>query len=286
MRVRLLYDARDQAIGERRGDRRLYWLDDLGAVPQSEAQPAEAAYLFAGARSEDDYAALVRDLPLVRDRPAERAPLLRLDATLDALEWAGVETTGPRTWRLELDAPLPTDLRYPLFLRAPQSSWKLGGATGRVDDERGLRDECVALRRAFGWDTPLLARSWLLLQSAGESSHGPVPQEVRVWLIDQRPRAWSFHHLHVVPRPAGFPPAEADLRELARQASAIGAAFTARLIVADFARATDGRWRFIEAGPGSCAGTAHEAVFKHVAAALAGDELPLHADLVGGPLAL
>jgi hypothetical protein len=35
-----------------------------------------------------------------------------------------------------------------------------------------------------------------------------------------------------------------------------------RLVAADFARGRDGRWWFIEAGPGSCAGTAHEAVFS------------------------
>lgn len=48
-------------------------------------------------------------------------------------------------------------------------------------------------------------------------------------------------------------------------------AFTSRLVVADFARDVSGAWWFNEAGPGSCAGTAHEAVFKHVASRLLGE---------------
>jgi hypothetical protein len=53
---------------------------------------------------------------------------------------------------------------------------------------------------------------------------------------------------------------------------------------ADFARGIDGRWRFIEAGPGSCAGTAHETVFKAVARRLRGTEVTFPGDAVGGPL--
>lgn len=105
-----------------------------------------------------------------------------------------------------------------------------------------------------------------------------------MWIVDQVPRAWSFHHLHVVPRPADFPPSQDDLRDLARLGGDVGRAFASRLVVADFARAKDGRWWFIEAGPGSCAGTAHEGVFKHVASALVGLAKLLPGDEVGGPL--
>ena len=61
------------------------------------------------------------------------------------------------------------------------------------------------------------------------------------------------------------------LRQLA---GTVGSAFRSRLVVADFARGQDGRWWFIEAGPGSCAGTGHEAVFKAVARRLRGEAAP------------
>ena len=41
-------------------------------------------------------------------------------------------------------------------------------------------------------------------------------------------------------------------------------------------------WIFIEAGPGSCAGTAHENVFRAVCRKLAGDRADLRPDAVGG----
>lgn len=203
---------------------------------------------------------------------------------LEALERTGAKLRAPRTWALTLDRQPPRDLTYPLFLRTPRSSWKLGGTISHVRNECELLDECVALRRGFQWDATILAREWLDLAPAGESAHGPVPQEVRVWIVDQLPRAWSFHHLHVVPRPAGFPPSEAELSELSRLGAEVGRAFTSRLVVADFARARDGSWWFIEAGPGSCAGTAHEEVFKAVASALLGVALVLQGDTVGGRL--
>src|SRR4051794_36985061 len=53
-----------------------------------------------GARPGDDYRELVRPYPLVRDRPEEREPLLRLDAVLDALDRVGVHVPSPRTWPL------------------------------------------------------------------------------------------------------------------------------------------------------------------------------------------
>ncbi len=279
--MRLAWDRRDEEPAERRGDRRLYWLDDLGGVPLDELRPDEEAFLFAGARPLDDYARLVAGRPAVRDRPAERAPLLTLDTVLDAL--AGVQLPAPRTWRLALDAPPPPDLTYPLFLRTPASSWKLGGQISRVRSERELGEECQALRRAFGWDVPILARAWLDLAPAGESANGPVPQELRTWLVDGRPAAWSFHHLHVVARPR-LSMNEADLALLRTLATDVGRAFRSRLVAADFARDTNGMWWFVEAGPGSCAGTAHRAVFEHVARHLLGEPSELATDAVGGPL--
>ena len=121
----LYYDEQDDSAHEARGSRILYWLDDLGAKPLGEARPTDAGFLFAGARSIDDYAHLVAPLPHVRDRPDERAPLLRLDTVLDALAAAGVTVPTPKTWRLPLDAPLPTDLTFPLFVRAAHTSLKL-----------------------------------------------------------------------------------------------------------------------------------------------------------------
>lgn len=282
--MQLLYDPRDDAHHERAGSRILYWLDDLDAVPLGEADPAEPAFLFAGARPMDDYRELVAGLPHVRDRPEEREPLLRLDTVLHALEVAGVLVPTPRTWALPLDAPLPDGLSFPLFVRTAESSWKKGGRISRVEDARGLEEEAAALRRALGWDAVVLAREWLDLAAAGEGRYGPVPQEVRTWIVDGVPFAWSFHHLHIVPRPTGFPPSGGDLAELRRLAGQVAPAFRSRLVAADFARGTDGRWWLIEAGPGGCAGTAHEAVFKAVARRLRGEAAEIDGDAFGGPL--
>src|SRR5690348_15890834 len=113
----MFYDERDDAAHEARGSRILYWLDDLGAKPLREAAVDDAGFLFAGARPIDDYRKLVANRPALRDRPEERAPLLRLDGVLDALASARIDVPSPRTWRIELDAPLPPDLTYPLFVR-------------------------------------------------------------------------------------------------------------------------------------------------------------------------
>jgi hypothetical protein len=282
--MRLLYDPRDDAYHERIGSQILYWLDDLDAIPLDEAEPAAEGFLFAGARPIEDYRELVGGRPLVRDRPAEREPLLRLDTVLQALERTGVRVPTPRTWVLPLDAPLPEDLTFPLFVRTAESSWKKGGHISRVKTAVELEDEAAVLRRALGWDASILARQWLDLAPAGEGRHGPVPQEVRTWVVDGVPFAWSFHYLQVVPRPRGFPPSADDLATLRRLAGGIGSAFRSRLIAADFARGVDGRWWFIEAGPGSCAGTGHETVFKAVALRLRGEESELQGDAVGGRL--
>src|SRR5262249_41671754 len=122
------------------------------------------------------------------------------------------------------------------------------------------------------------------LAPAGEGRYGPVPQEVRAWCVDGVPTAWSFHHLHLVPHPKGFPPSAAELAEIAELAGRVAGAFRSRLVAADFARLAGGGWCFIEAGPGSCAGTAHEGFFKAVAQRLRGKDLNLVPDVVGGPL--
>ena len=111
-----------------------------------------------------------------------------------------------------------------------------------------------------------------------------MSQEVRTWVVDAVPVAWSFHYMHIVPDPAGFPPSAADLATLRRLAGEVASAFRSRLVAADFARGRDGRWWFIEAGPGSCAGTGHEQVFKAVARQLRGEAVKFQADTVGGPL--
>jgi hypothetical protein len=185
---------------------------------------------------------------------------------------------------LPLDASPPDDLTFPLFVRTSETSWKKGGRISRVGSVRGLKDEAAELRRALAWDATVLAREWLKLAEAGEGRYGPVPQEVRTWVVDGAPFAWSFHHLHIVPRPKGFPPSAEDLAELRRLAGEVASAFRSRLVVADFARGVDGRWWFVEAGPGSCAGTAHERVFKSVARGLHGEATGLQGDVVGGPL--
>jgi hypothetical protein len=107
---------------------------------------------------------------------------------------------------------------------------------------------------------------------------------VRTWVVDGLRFAWSFHYMHLVPRPAGFPPSSEDLVELRRLAGQVASAFDSRLVVADFARGADGRWWFIEAGPGSCAGTGHEHVFKAVARRIRGERPGLQGDATGGPL--
>jgi hypothetical protein len=282
--MQLLYDPRDDPHHEKVGSQVLYWLDDLGALPLPEADPGAEGFLFAGARPIEDYRERVAGLPLVRDRPEEREPLLRLDTVLEALDRSGVRVPTPRTWVLPLDAPLPEDLTYPLFVRTAESSWKKGGHISRVRTAKELEEEAAVLRRALGWVATILARQWLDLAPAGEGHYGPVPQEVRTWVVDGVPVAWSFHYMNVVNEPHGFPPSAADRTTLARLAADVASAFRSRLVVADFARGVDGRWWFIEAGPGSCAGTPHEAVFKAVARRLRWERAPLRAGQVGGPL--
>jgi len=282
--MQLLYDPRDDTYHEKLGSQILYWLTDLDAVPLEEADRNRAAFLFAGARSIEDYRELLALFPLVRDRPEERQPLLRLDKVLQALDQHGVGVPRPRTWVLPLDALLPEDLTFPLFVRTAESSWKKGGQISKVRSRRELEDESAQLRRALGWDAVILAREWLNLAPAGDGRYGPLPQEVRTWVVDGVPFAWSFHYMHLVSRPHGFPVSAGDRGTLRSLAAEVASAFRSRLVVADFARGVDGCWWFIEAGPGSCAGTAHETVFKAVAQRLQGEMLELRDDEAGGSL--
>ena len=282
--MQLLYDSRDAAYHERLGSQILYWLDDIGALPLDEGNREEESFLFAGARPIDDYRRLVANRSLVRDRPDEREPLLRLDGVLQTVHAAGVCVPTPRTWLLPLDEPLPGDLTFPLFVRTAESSWKKGGRISRVRSAKELMEEAAMLRRALGWNATILARQWVDLAKAGDGRYGPVPQEVRTWLIDGEPFAWSFHYMYSAPGPKGFPPSPSDLLALRRQGTAVGSAFRSRLVVADFARGVDGAWWFIEAGPGSSAGTGHETVFKATARRLRGERTELQADILGGPL--
>lgn len=282
--MQLFYDPRDDRYHERIGSRILYWLDDLGASPLTEAAPDTEGFLFAGARPVGDDRELVARVPVLRDRPEEREPLLRLDTVLQILDRANVAVPAPRTWVLPLDAPLPRDLSFPLFVRTAETSWKKGGHISRVRNVRELEAEAEVLRRAIRWDATILVREWLDLATAGEGVYGPVPQEVRVWVVDGVPSAWSFHYLNRLACPRGFPPASEELASLRTVARAVAAPFRSRLIAADFARLRHGGWSFIEAGPGSCAGTDHERVFKAVASRCCGRAFDFDADAVGGLL--
>ena len=96
-----------------------------------------------------------------------------------------------------------------------------------------LNDKVELLRRAFGWNVPILARQWLNIAVAGTWMFGKAPQEVRVWIVDKAPAAWSFHYLHAVPNPSGFPPSVQDLQLLGSLARQVAATFRSRLIAAD-----------------------------------------------------
>jgi len=282
--MKLLYDQRDWNHAEKHGDLRLCWLREVGAMAIQEASADVEGYLFGYHLPEMNYVELVRQHPGVRDRPDERKALTALDDVLGALDDAAVSISTPRTWTLKVDVPLPHDLTFPLFVRTSVSSWKRGGQSSKVRNERQLREECEELRRAFGWDATVIAREWLDIAEAGTWRYGRIPQEIRVWIIDAVPFAWSFHYLAAVREPNGFPPSDSELDEIAKAASKIAKPFTSRLIAADFAKDRSGQWHFIEASPGACSGIAHEGVFKAIAKRLAGQPHPVIRDKVGGLL--
>ncbi len=284
--MKLLYDKDDVPNARKLRDDRIKWLKELGAVALSETPLDDEGFLFSYQHSDEHYQRLVADHPNVTDRPEHRQELVRLDHVLQCLKERGINVPTPKTWVIEVgDAP-PADLEFPLFVRTPKTSWKRGGTQSRANNLKQLSDEMELLRRTFGWDTPILARRWINVAISGKFMFGDAPQEIRVWIVDQHPVAWSFHYLHVVPSPTGFPPSAVDLRLLADMAAGIGSAFQSRLIVADFVRDRQGSWWFLEAGPGAAAGTAHEHVFKFVADQIRGGYTPLVGDAVGGQFCL
>lgn len=282
--MKLFYHKNALPRSKKLGDDRFTWLKRLGATDLEEAAANEAGFLFGYEHGEEHYRNLVENRPNIRDRPDEREELVRLDHVLERLRQRGINVPTPKTWILRLDDAPPTDLEFPVFVRTPKSSWKRGGKQSRANNLRQLNDEVELLRRAFGWDTPILVRKWIDVAVAGRWMFGDAPQEIRLWIVDQVPVAWSFHYLHVVRSPIGFPPSIQDLSFVADLAAKIGAAFTSRLIAADFIRDRRGAWHFVEAGPGAVSGTAHDAVFGFVADKLRGEPADLCPDSVGGPL--
>jgi hypothetical protein len=280
--MKLFFDKHDLVNAKKLRDERFTWLRDLGAMELSEASQEEAGFLFGYDQGSDHYQRLVGDRPNVRDRPAERDELNDLRRVLERLIECKVEIPTPRTWVIGIDDSLPDDLEFPVFVRTPKSSWKRGGAQSRADNQKELIDEMSLLRRGFTWETPILARQWIDVAPAGKWMFGDAPQEIRVWIVDRRPQAWSFHYLHVVPDPEGFPPDARDLSFLKDYATRVGAPFRSRLIAADFVKDRRGKWHFLEACPGAVAGTAHEEVFKLVAQAVRGDAVRRYEDTVGG----
>jgi hypothetical protein len=282
--MKLFYDKHDLPDAKKLRDKRLDWLVEMEATELSTTPLDEAGFLFSYEHGDEHYKRLVANRPRVTDRPEHRKELLRLDHVLQRLAGLGIDVPMPKTWHIGVDDPSPSDLKFPVFVRTPKSSLKRGGTQSKANSLKQLSEEIELLRRLFGWDTPILARQWINVAVAGKYMFGDAPQEVRVWIVDQRPVAWSFHYLHVVPMPLGFPPSSNDLTMLAEMAARIGSAFRSRLIVTDFIRDRNGKWWFLEAGPGSAAGTAHEAVFKFVAERLRGSIGLLDGDTVGGPL--
>jgi hypothetical protein len=282
--MKLLYDKADLPHASKLRDERFAWLQALGASELSEVQLDEPGFLFSYQHGDDEYRQLVGNRPRLCDQPEHRQELVCLDDVLRRLEERGIQIPTPKTWVIAVDDALPADLTFPLFVRTPKSSWKRGGTQSRANNLKQLNDEMELLRRAFGWDTPILARQWIDVAVAGKFMFGDAPQEIRVWIVDQRPVAWSFHYLHVVPNPRGFPPGNDDVDLLREMALQVASAFGSRLIVADFIRDRRKQWHFLEAGAGAAAGTAHRAVFEFVAQTLLGSKPQLQGDAVGGPL--
>ena len=280
----LFYDDRDDSVHQRRGSRILYWLDDLGGIPINESLSDDEGYLFSVAGAISDYEDLVEDRPLILERAEDRLPLMSLASILDRMSNANVQVPMSRTWRLEWNDSLPEDLIYPLFVRASDSSLKLGGSVSRVRNASELQLEMEELRRLLGWNALVIVREWKECVQAGTSTYGPLPKEVRVWVIDGKPFAWSFQHIQAIPKPAGFPPSDKELTLLATFAEQVATAFSARCVVVDFALELERGWTFIDAGSGSSASTDHESVFKAVASKLVGKKFTSHSNAVGGVL--
>lgn len=282
--MKLFYDRNDLPSSEKIKDGRLKWLQEIGATELGDSEPEDSGFLFGYEQGESHLAKQVGDRPGIHDRPEERRELVNLDDVLRKLKEHNIDVPTPKTWVIGIDDEPPSDLTFPLFVRTPKSSWKRGGGQAKVRSLKELNDEAELLRRAFGWDTPIIAREWLEIAVAGTWMFGDAPQEIRTWVIDGKPAAWSFHYLHAVPNPAGFPPTDDDLRRLKMMAAAVARVFKSRLVAADFIRDANGKWHLMEAGPGAVAGTAHENVFKFVANRLIGRDTVFEGNDVGGPL--
>lgn len=282
--MHILFDERDFEYANRRGDLRLKWLREIGAVSLQQIDADDDGFFFGYQLPEDQYSAVISEYPRITDQPEHRKELARLEDILEHLDNESIDIPTPRTWILRIDDPPPPDLTYPLFVRTSTSSWKRGGQISKVRNLKQLQDECDLLRRAFRWDATILAREWVDLEVAGEWRYGSVPVELRVWIVDSVPYAWSFHYQHAVANPKGLPPSSNNLKTISEMASRFAKPFSSRLIAADFVLDKSGRWHFLEAGPGACSGTAHESVFKAVASKLAGFDIECKSDDCGGLL--
>ena len=189
--LKLVYDRYDLPNAKKLGDNRLSWLQELGATELFDCRPDDRGFLFSYEQGEEHLGRQVGNRPGIHDQPGERKDLVRLDDILRNLEVHGVEVPTPRTWTLRIDDLPPSNLEFPFFVRTPKSSWKRGGQQAKVNNLRQLNDETELLRRAFGWDTPIIVRQWLDLAVAGRWMFGDAPQEVRVWVVNSEPVAWS-----------------------------------------------------------------------------------------------
>ena len=166
----------------------------------------DEGFLFAYQHGDEHYRNLVCNRPKVFDRPEQRRELICLDEILQRLDDRGISRfQRPKRGLSASTKPLPPTWNFRFLFCTPKSSWKRGGTQSKVQNLKQLIDEAELLRRSFGWNTPILARQWINVAVAGKFMFGDAPQEIRVWLVDQRPIAWSFHYLHVVPTPKGFP---------------------------------------------------------------------------------
>lgn len=283
-RMQLLFHTSDLETAVKLGDKRLQWLREIGAAELSQSTCKERGFLFCYDRGENTYRDRIANHPLVMERPESIGELLSLDKVLSHLQQKSIAIQTPQTWVVNLDEPLPKDLSYPVFVRTAKSSWKRGGRQSRVENEQQLIEEMELLRQAFDWDATILIRQWLDLAIVGEWRYGEVPREIRVWVVDGVPVAWSFHYLGAVTNPKGLSLGDADRQLLRREAKKIASPFSARLLAIDFVQTKQNDWFFLELAPGAMAGTAHESVFKFVAKSLRGDSTICPSNDVGGPL--
>lgn len=89
-----------------------------------------------------------------------------------------------------------------------------------------------------------------------------------MWVAKQTPVVWTFHYWEACPNAIGFPLNEEDRSILREWADQISALFTSPLLALDFVLDTAGRWHFLEAAPGGCAGMTHRRAFEVICAKL------------------